>query len=90
MHVNALCHEDEIWKRKSRRTSGSRDTDQDERKPTGKTMNLDKVTQMTVNPASHHQESVNVVPELEGTSGIQKCPWGAAALLYGPALPNPN
>lgn len=53
-------------------------------------MNLDKVTQMTVNPASHHQESVNVVPELEGTSGIQKCPWGAAALLYGPALPNPN
>lgn len=53
-------------------------------------MNLNKVTQMTVNPASHHQESVNVVPELEGMSGIQKCPWGAAALLYGPGLPNPN
>lgn len=41
---------------------------------------------MTVNQPNHHQESGNVEPEMEGMSGVQQCPWSAAALLYGPGF----
>lgn len=41
---------------------------------------------MTVNPASHHQERVNVEPEMEGKSGVQQSPRSTAALLYGPGF----
>jgi len=45
---------------------------------------------MTVSPASHHQERVNVVPEMEGMSGVLQCTRSAAALPYGLGLPDPN
>lgn len=51
-----------------------------------------KVTQMIFNLASqdNHQDSMNVVPEVEGISGVQQCPQRAAALLYRPGLPDPR